>query len=95
MWFFYLGFVLYAGCQHAIAIRQYAVLIPCAPVLAPAAVMDVLFNFTFGRIMFWELTNTITFSERLDLHYSTTGWRGHLADKIGNVIDTILPKHIY
>ena len=94
IWLFYLSFVLYAGCQHAIITRQYTVLIPCAPVLLVAGLMDVLFNFTLGRILFWELTNTFTFSERLDLHYTGTGWRGSLAGKIGNVLDEILPGHI-
>ncbi|NNM68928.1 MAG: hypothetical protein HKM00_02980 [Gallionella sp.] len=95
LWLFYIGFVFYAGCQVAITARQWGVLIPAAPVLLIAGLMDVLFNQTFGRVMFWEWTFTMTFSERLDLHFHNSGWRGSLARDIGNVLDKILPNHIH
>lgn len=94
LWVFYLGFVLYAGCQNAIAQRAWLVIAPCAPVLLICGLMDVVFNQTFGRLMFLELTYTMTFSERLDLHYNEEGWRGSMARSIGNVLDKILPHHI-
>lgn len=102
LWVFYLGFVLYAGCQPAIknAIktkcwRDWLPLVPVAPVLIVCGLMDVAFNQTVGRLMFWEWTYTLTFSERLDLHYGETGWRGSMARSIGNVLDKILPQHIH
>jgi hypothetical protein len=94
IWAFYLGFVLYAGCQNAIAQKAWAVLIPCAPVIIVAGLMDVMFNATFGTLMFWEWDHSFTFSERLDYHYLSLGWRGSLARDIGGVLDHILPGHI-
>lgn len=96
LWVFYLGFVLYAGCQNAIKQRAWLVILPCAPVLIVCGLMDVAFNQVVGRLMFWEWTYTPTFSERLDLHYADSGWRGTLARIIGDVVlDRILPHHIH
>jgi len=94
IYLFYIGFVVWAGCQNAIKDKAWASLIPVAPIVLIAGLMDVAFNFTFGRLIFWELTNTLTFSQRLDLHYLDSGWRGSVARDIGNVLDHLLPNHI-
>ena len=91
---FYLGFVIYAGCQNAIANRYWPVIIPCAPILLIAGLIDVVFNQTAGRTLFLEWKYTLTFSERLDYHFKDYGWRGAMARSIGNAIDKILPGHI-
>jgi hypothetical protein len=93
-WVFYLGFIFYAGCQNAIVQKRWRVLIPALPVLFVAGVMDVLFNQIFGRLLFWEITSTWTFSQRLDLHYKDIDWRGNRSRKIGSAVDSILPNHI-
>lgn len=49
MWVFYLGFVLYAGCQNAIAEKRWLVILPTLPIVLPAGIIDVLFNQTFGN----------------------------------------------
>lgn len=95
LWVFYLGFVIYAGCQNAILARKWLVILPCAPVLIVCGLMDVAFNQTVGRLMFWEWTYTLTFSERLDYHFHENTWRGSMARAIGNLLDDILPRHIY
>lgn len=102
LWAFYLGFVLYAGCQVAIANavktkcwRDWLPLVPVAPVLLIVGLMDVAFNQTAGRLIFWEWTYTLTFSQRLDLHFLDTGRRGSIARDIGNVLNKILLNHIY
>jgi hypothetical protein len=95
LYFFYDGFVVYAGCSAAIAARAWAVIILELPKLAVAGVIDVLINQTFGRLLFWENTYTLTFSERLDLHYHDIDWKGSVARSIGNAINKILPSHIY
>jgi hypothetical protein len=94
IWVFYLAFCLYAGCQNAIAEKAWGVLIPTLPVVVVGLILDVMFNFTFGRLLFWEWAYTTTFSERLILHFTDTGWRGSVARDIGNVLDHILPHHI-
>lgn len=95
LYFFYLGFVLYAGCQEAIKNRDWLVILPCFPILLVAGAIDVLFNQTFGRLLFLELSYTLTFSDRLDSHFHEDGWRGSMARSIGNAINKILPGHIY
>lgn len=95
IYIFYLGFVLYAGCQVAIANKKWLNLIPVAPILIVAGLMDVLFNQTAGRVIFWEITYTLTFSERLDLHFKDADWRGSVARKLGAFLDAILPSHIH
>ncbi len=95
LWLFYIAFVVYAGCQQAIKDKAWGVLIPVAPIIIVGGLMDVIFNFTVGRLIFWELTNTLTFSERLSLHYLDSGWRGSVARDIGNVLDHVLPRHIH
>jgi hypothetical protein len=94
MWIFYLGFVLYAGCQNAIEKRRWAVIIPALPIVLPAGLIDVLFNQSIGRLMFLETKYTLTFSNRLQGHYYEDGWRGDLARYIGGAVDAILPHHI-
>lgn len=96
LWIFYICFVLYAGAQYALANKKWAAVIPLVPFLLLGGIIDVVFNQTIGRLMFWEWTYTLTFSERLDLHYHEYGWRGRvLARPIGDFIDWILPHHIY
>ena len=94
IYLFYIGFVVYAGCQVAIYNRKWLVIIPCVPIILLAGLIDVLFNQVFGRLMFWEMKFTFTFSERLDLHFHDSDWRGRVAHSIGDAIDQILPNHI-
>jgi hypothetical protein len=93
LWIFYDGFVTYAGLQEAIKNRDWAIVAPSLPIVIPAGIIDVVFNQTFGRLMFLEWTNTFTFSERLDYHYHEMSWRGSMARSIGNVINKVF-KHI-
>ena len=95
IYLFYLGFILYAGCQNAIESKAWGVLIPVAPIIVIVGLMDILFNQTVGRLIFWELKYTLTFSQRLTLHWFDKDWRGSIARDIGNVLDKILPHHIH
>lgn len=95
LYLFYLGFVVYAGCQNAIKEKAWLVILPCLPILLVAGAIDVLFNQVFGRLLFLELKYTMTFSERLDVHFLEASWRGSVARSIGNALNKILPKHIY
>ena len=94
LWVFYLGFVLYAGCQNAIAQHRWLVIVPALPVIIPAGIIDVLFNQSIGRALFLESRYTLTFSMRLEFHYKETGWRGRNARWMADGINTILPHHI-
>lgn len=94
-WLFYDGFVVYSGCQKAIEARAWSVIVLEVPKLAIAGIIDVVVNQTIGRLLFWELAYTLTFSQRLDLHFRDTDWRGSMARSIGNALNKILPKHIY
>ena len=94
LWMFYIGFVLYAGCQNAIKERRWLVILPCFPILLIAGAIDVVINQTFARLLFLEFKGTWTFSQRLDYHFRDVGWRGDLARSIGHAIDSILPGHI-
>lgn len=94
IYLFYICFVVYAGCQSAIINKKWSALIPVLPILLIAGLMDIVFNQIFGRILFLEWKYTLTFSERLDLHFHDMTWRGTLARDIGDYIDKILPMHI-
>jgi hypothetical protein len=94
LWLFYIAFVVYAGCQTAIKDRKWIALIPCLPIIIIGGIMDIAFNQTFGYLIFWEKEYTLTFSERLDSHFTDSGWRGKLARGLGAVLDEILPGHI-
>jgi hypothetical protein len=94
LWLFMLGFILYAGCQNAIAKRKWLVLVIPAPVLIVFGLADVLFNQLFGRLIFWEWRYTLTFSQRLDCHVFDEGWRGSIARELGWLLDVFLPGHI-
>ena len=102
VWSLYCGFILYAGCQEAIANavktkcwRDWLPLVPVAPVLLIVGLMDVAFNATVGSLMFWEWDHSLTFSQRLDEHYLEKGWRGSLARDIGNVLNKMMFGHIH
>jgi hypothetical protein len=94
-WLFYDGFVVYAGCQKAIEARAWGVIVMEIPKLLIAGIIDVVVNQSIGRLLFWERAYTLTFSQRLDLHFRDTDWRGRVARSIGNSLNKILPKHIY
>lgn len=95
LWIFYLGFILYAGLQPAIKARQWWVVLPAAPVIIPAGVIDVLFNQSVGKLMFLESRYTLTLSQRLDFHWRFgTGWRRRLARNVGFYVNMIFAGHI-
>lgn len=94
LYLFFLGFVIYAGMQTAIKQRVWLLILPVAPFIAHAGIIDVLFNQGPGRLMFLEARNTLTLSERIDWHYLDEGWRGDRARWWGNRINIILPGHI-
>jgi len=43
--------------------------------------------------MFLEWAYTLTFTERLDLHFKDVGWRGGMARWLRYIFDTFLPGH--
>jgi hypothetical protein len=94
LYVFYLGFVLYAGLQEPIRQKQWLVVIPAVPIIIPAGIIDVLFNQSIGRILFWEMKYTTTLSQRLDLHYYEHGWRGDLSRRVSRIVNMILAGHI-
>jgi hypothetical protein len=95
LFIFALGFVVYAALQPAIKRRQWWIVLPFAPLIAHAAVIDVLFNQTGGRLVFMEWRYTLTLSQRIDWHYRAGGWRGARARWWADrVINRILPGHI-
>lgn len=51
------------------------------------------FNQVVGRLMFLEWAYTLTFTERLDLHFKDVGWRGGMARWLRYIFDTFLPGH--
>lgn len=56
---------------------------------------DVLYNWTFGSIMFLELPREFTFSARLERHIMCCTWRGALAFWVERVfIRPIDPYHL-
>jgi hypothetical protein len=92
---FFFGFVAYAKLQPAIKNKEWRKVIPWVPLITHAGIIDVLFNQSFGRLMFWELKYTLTLSMRLDLHYKEYGWRGTLSRFISNkLVNKIFPGHI-
>jgi hypothetical protein len=95
LFIFLAGFVAYALLQPAIKAKQWWKVLPWSLLILHAAIIDVLFNQGPGRLMFMELINTWTLSDRLDLHYLEEGWRGDRsrwwADRL---VNRILKGHI-
>jgi hypothetical protein len=94
LYIFAVGFVLYAGLQTAIKQKQWGIVLPFAPIILHAAVIDVLFNQSGGRAMFLETRNTWTLSGRFDFHFYEEGWRGDRSRWWGNRINIVFPWHI-
>jgi hypothetical protein len=94
LYLFFLGFIIYAAMQEAIRQRIWLMVLPVAPFILHAAIIDVLFNQGPGRLMFLETRYTLTLSERIDWHYLDEGWRGDRARWWGDRINIILKGHI-
>jgi hypothetical protein len=89
------GFVFYAGCIQAwnrLLIGAKILLLP--PVLI-FGIVDILFNSTFGTIMFLEFPtlHLITFSKRCEYHMHEANWRGSIAGAYCFLLNCIIPGH--
>lgn len=49
------------------------------PWLYAGLVVDVLFNLTWGTLMFLELPRELLYTSRVSRHYAKRSWRGALA----------------
>lgn len=95
LWVFYIGFVLYAGLLPAIRARRWWVVLPCAPIIIIAGIVDITLAPVFGILVFHEIMPyKWTISGRLRYHYYDTGWKGERARYLGDRVDYISPFHI-
>jgi uncharacterized RDD family membrane protein YckC len=95
-----LGAAFYLRVLTPIAERGLYYTIAVAPIAIPLWLFDVAYNATFGSIMFAELPNTWTFSDRLQKHV-TDGksnqetWRSILAVGLAKFVNMIEDAHIH
>ena len=97
-YFFFLGYVFYAGCLNAwhpdLSIWIKAVLIP--PILI-FGVSDILIRFTIGTILFrdCDFRHGFTFSQLLCYWYHTVGdYRKYVADFFASILNPFNNGHI-
>jgi hypothetical protein len=89
------GFVFYAGALQAWDRALIGQKIILAPPLVFFGLLDVVFNVTFGTIMFLELPSfhLITFSKRCEFHMADNNWRGSIAGAYCFLLNTFIPDH--
>ena len=63
------------------------------PLLIVGFILDVLFNWVFGTVMFLELPKNGVFTSHLNRHYKKYTWRGKMATWIcENLLNTFDPS---
>jgi hypothetical protein len=94
-----LGAAFYLRVLTPIAERGLYYTIAVAPIAIPLWLFDVVYNATFGTVMFAELPNTWTFSDRLQKHvadskFNQETWRSILAVALARFVNMISNEHI-
>jgi hypothetical protein len=89
------GFVFYAGCVQAWPRLLIAVKILLLPPVIFFGLLDIVFNITFGTLMFLELPSfhLITFSKRCEHHMGENNWRGSIANAYCFLLNSVIPEH--
>ena len=87
-------FAMYAAIIQAWSKLKIGIKVLYAPMLIVFGLMDVLFNFTFGSLLFWERARTYTFSQRLSSHLNDTDWKGRISKAFAIPLNAIYPGHI-
>lgn len=96
--FFVLGYALIISyLTYCSIIRTWSDLPKAVKILllplSPLYFVDVLFNVTFGTLMFVEWPKTLTFTRRCDSHLLDTDWRGIEARYICRILNLFSPNH--
>ncbi|HQS59958.1 MAG: hypothetical protein B7Y56_03375 [Gallionellales bacterium 35-53-114] len=96
-WLLLIGFFIYATVEASWHRLKIGIKILVAPVVIVFGLLDVIFDFVFGSIMFLEppgwFSGRFTFSQRCEHHWNDEGLRGVIADAHCFLLNSILPGH--
>jgi hypothetical protein len=96
---FYVTWALYLSVMHLVS-RRDALTTPAKafayPLIVVALVIDVIFNVTFGSVLFVDAPREWLFTHRLNRYVFAPGkttWRGRLAEWLcANLLDPFDPS---
>jgi len=74
-WLFYVAFMHIKEHEHQVKDKIGALWYGLWPFFILALIMDVLFNFVIGTMIFLEIPRELLFTSRCQRHLKSSGWR--------------------
>ena len=92
LWFMYMAIMNLKRAKENGTLSKLAFTLGI-PWLILGYLLDVLFNWVFGTVLFLELPKSGVFTSRLKRHYKKQNWRGKLARFLcTNLLDAFDPS---